>query len=385
MSNSKKRIAIFGVKYFPSKGGTSRVVEHLLWELKDEYDFTIYCYRNSRAANHMPGVQTIELSAIPIKGLGVWLYYLRCCLHLLFKGRYDLVHVHKTDGAFFLPILSLKFKTISTSHALPYLNAKWSYFGKLYFRLAEWIFMHFGNSRTAVSKTQAAYYQKTHQRPISYIPNGVLPGSAPDLGLAQPILRKHEVADRYLFFAARRLIPLKGCHHLIKALKQINYKGCLLIAADITQMPQYTRQIEQMAAGLNVVFVGYIADQELLKSLIATASLFIFPSELEGMSMMLLETGSLGTPMICSDIPQNTSVFTEKEVLYFTSQDHRDLADKLNWAMAHPEAMQQLATQAKQKIDAEYLFARVARQYAALYDELLLSTIPESSTARQQV
>ena len=382
MKTKKKQIAIFGVKYFPSKGGTSRVVENLLKELHEQYDFTIYCYPHEQAANYIPGVRIIQIPSIPIKGIGVFIYFFLCCLHLLFKGHYDVIHVHKTDSAFFVPLLSLKYKTIATSHALPYLNEKWSALGKVYFQLAEWIFMHSGDRRTAVSSTQADYYRQRHQRPIDYIPNGILPGSVPGLAFAAPILQQHAVAGNYLFFAARRLIPLKGCHTLIDALHHINFQGTLLIAADIEQMPEYTKQIRDRAKGLDVRLIGYIGDQQVLNALISGAELFIFPSELEGMSMMLLETGSLGTPMICSDIPQNTAVFGSKEVLYFESKNSKDLAVKLRWAFANPAAMQQLAKQAKQTIDTQYRIAITARQYGALYDQLA-APLPSSTSIKQ--
>ena len=76
---AKKSIVFFGIKYFPSKGGTSRVVESLLWGLKDHFDITIYCYKNDLANHNIPGIKTIQFSEIPIKGIGVFLYYLRCC------------------------------------------------------------------------------------------------------------------------------------------------------------------------------------------------------------------------------------------------------------------------------------------------------------------
>ena len=138
---AKPKIVIFGIKYFPSKGGTSRIVESLLWGLKEYFDITIYCYKNTLGNQNIPGVRTIQFSEISLKGIGVFWYYLRCCIHLMVHGKYDLVHVHKTDAAFFLPILETKFNVVATSHAIPYLDDKWSKFGKFYFRLAERFFM----------------------------------------------------------------------------------------------------------------------------------------------------------------------------------------------------------------------------------------------------
>ena len=63
----KKHIAIFGVKYFPSRGGTSRVVENLLEHLTEHFEFTIYCYKHPKAATHMKGVNVVEFDEINIR------------------------------------------------------------------------------------------------------------------------------------------------------------------------------------------------------------------------------------------------------------------------------------------------------------------------------
>jgi len=258
----KKRIAIFGIKYFPSKGGTSRVVENLLYDLKNHYDFTIYCYRHEAAEKHIEGVEVIQFPEIPIKGLGVFLYYWRCCIHILMSKRYDLVHLHKTDGAFFLPLLCLKYKVIATSHALPYLNEKWSAIGKLYFRLTERLFMHSNATITAISKPQTEYYYKKYKRPVQFIPNGIHLVKQVDPSLADEILETFNISEDYLFFAARRVIPLKGAHTLIKALQEIKYQGTLVIAGELDQLPAYTETLKKLALGLDVKFVGYVAGMD---------------------------------------------------------------------------------------------------------------------------
>jgi len=366
---SKKKIAIFGVKYFPAKGGTSRVVENLLLDLKDDFEFTIYCYKHDKAAANIPNVKTIQFPEIKIKGFGVFLYYLRCCLHLLFNGSYDLVHVHKTDGAFFIPFLSKKYKVIATSHALPYKNDKWSSLGKAYFRFVEKIFMNSKGIVTAIAQPQKEYYEKNYNRSVKFIPNGIHLAQQIDPTLVDDILQKHEFEDGFLLFAARRVIPLKGCHHLIKALQKINFKGTLVVAGDVDQMPDYTAQLQKEAAGLKVKFIGYVNGMDKLNALISRAKYFVFPSEIEGMSMMFLEVGALGTPMICSDIPENKAVLSDKEVLYFESQNVDDLAEKLDWALANPLKMKALAKTSEARIKNEYQASVVAKQYTDLYHE----------------
>lgn len=368
---TKKRIALFGIKYFPSKGGTSRVVESLLWGMKDHFDITIYCYKNTLASQNIPGVKTIQFSEVPIKGIGVFLYYLRCCIHILLTGKYDLVHVHKTDAAFFIPLLEKKFKLITTSHAIPYYDDKWSSIGKFYFRMAERIFMGSKGEVTSISNSQVQYYSTKYGRPVKFIPNGINISKLDQVGKADNILKRHEVNSNYILFAARRIIPLKGCHTLIRALKKMKFDGTLVISGDKDQLPAYTQQLIRDAENIKVKFIGYVADQKVLNALIRGADLFIFPSEIEGMSMMLLEVAFNATPMICSDIPQNMDVLGDDEVLYFKSKNVNDLAEKIQYAYENYEEMRIMAAKSKDKIVKKYNIDQVIEQYIELYNKII--------------
>lgn len=368
MTAGKGHIAIFGIKYFPSRGGTSRVVESLLRYLKDEYTITIYCYEHPRATENIPGVNTVTFPEPKVKNFGVFYYFLKCLIHVLTKGNYDLVHVHKTEAAYFAPFIRLRFPTIITSHEIPYKNNKWSWFAKIYFHLGEWLFMQASGVRTSISKTQCDYYEKKYRKPVLYISNGIEKPSIatdPDINL---LLDKNQIKDDFIFFAARRIIPIKGCHHLIAALHQINYKGQVIIAGDTDQMKHYTNQLIESSRGLDLKFVGYIDSPPLLNALIKRATLFIFPSEIEGMSMMLLEVAMLGTPIICSDIPQNKIILNDEHVLFFQSKNSHDLANKLKYAFENKALMHAAAANAIGFVSKNYSIESVVSKYINLYN-----------------
>ncbi|NND31238.1 MAG: glycosyltransferase family 4 protein [Saprospiraceae bacterium] len=369
--NQQKRIAIFGIKYFPSRGGTSRVVESLLRHINNDYQITIYCYQHPMAEKNIPGVKTIQFSEPEIKNFGVFFFFCKCLLHLLVKGKYDLVHVHKTEASYFIPFIRLKFPVIATSHEIPYLNSKWGKFGKVYFRLAEWLFMHTGATRTSISRPQCEYYEAKYHKSVLYIPNGV---SAPQVCPASEkeiFLTKHSIKGPFLFFAARRIIPLKGCHHFIKALQLMQYTNPVVIAGDMSQMKEYSDELISQSNNLDVRFVDYVASQPLLNALVQHANIFIFPSEIEGMSMMLLEVAILGTPIICSDIPQNRVIFDDSQVLYFKSKDAEDLANKIKFALVNPGILEDMAQKAKIHALNEYGIDRVVDRYKELFNSKL--------------
>jgi glycosyltransferase involved in cell wall biosynthesis len=367
----KRRIAIFGIKYFPSRGGTSRVVESILQNITKEYEITLYCYKHPMAATNIPGIKTIQFSEPKIRNFGVFIFFTKCLIHLLTKGHYDLVHVHKTEVSFFIPFIRIKYPVIATSHEIPYLNSKWGTSGKLYFRIAEWLFMHAPAIRTSISKTQCEFYKEKYGRSIVYIPNGVSTPTICSMQQKESFFKIHGIRGDYLFFAARRIIPLKGCHHFIESLTKLKYKGEVIIAGDLHQMKEYTADLLKKSKGLDVKFVDYISSQPLLNAIVQDAKAFIFPSEIEGMSMMLLEVAILGAPIICSDIPQNRAIFENDQVLYFKSKNPSDLAEKIQYALDHSCEISAMATRAKTHAINHYSIGQVADQYETLYDQHL--------------
>lgn len=364
----KKKIAILGVKYFPSRSGVSRVVEDTIIQLKEQFDFTVYCYDYPEAENNISDVKVVRIKPKPFGIYGVFWYYWLCAKHALKSGDYDLVHVHKTDAAFFLPMLSRKFKLIATSHEAPYKRDKWSALTKQYFHWMEKRFIGSDSTVTSVSAPLSAYYEKRYGRPVEYIPNCVDIEMISDLELADKRLVEFGIDGPFVFFAACRVIGTKGAHHMLKALQKIEYTGHVVIAGDTTQVPKYTRQLENLARGMNVHFIGYIEGKSMLMALVQRAEVFIFPSETEGMSIMLLEVTTMGTPIIASDIPENTAVFSSQELLFFKNKDADDLVEKFRWAQSHPKEMQHMAANARKRVQTEYSREVVAQQYADLYE-----------------
>jgi len=366
----RKQIAIIGVKYWPSRGGVSRVVEDTIIQLKDEFDFTIYCYKHKDAKSNVEGVKVIEYPRIPLKGLGVFLFYAMSTIHAMIRGKYDIVHVHKTDAAFFLPILAKKFSCIATSHEAPYKRDKWTVLGKLYFRIMEKIFIGSEVKLTSISKPLADYYENTYGKEVYFIPNGVDTQTELDELKAEKKLAEYNIEGPFIFFAARRIMATKGCHTMLKALVKLGYQGQIVIAGDMTQLPTYTRQLKELAKPLNVFFIGYIDSKSTLLALVEKAQMFMFPSETEGMSIMLLEVASVGTPIVASDIPENTAVFDNEEITYFKNKNEFDLAKIVKWALENQETIQKKAHKAKTKIQNHYKREVVSQQYAMLYNSI---------------
>lgn len=366
-----KKVAFFGIKYFPSRGGTSRVAENLISNLRNDFDITIYCYKNELAKKHIEGVSVVELPNFKLGNFGVFLYYFLCYCHIRFRGKYDIIHAHKIDSFIFLNALARYGKVIATAHEAPYKRDKWGKIAKYFFRVSEKRFLGFNGLKTAISKPLCDFYKKNHDIEVQFIANGINLSEVGSADTANNFWPKDLPAgSQFVLFAARRIMGTKGLHTMLEAYKKIDYKGNIFIAGELDNYPSYMKLIKEISKGLNVFFLGYVSPLNTLLALVEKCKYFVFPSETEGMSIMLLEVASTGKPIIASDIPENTQVFDGNDVLFFENKNIDDLAEKLLWAENHMFEFETIGLQAKSTVTSEYTWDKIALEYAALYNQI---------------
>ena len=360
--HKKPNIAVIGLKGLPAFGGAAAVGENIIEQLKDKYDFTVYSvssHTNEKTGEYH-GFKQIVFNRIKNKKINTVVYYIKANVHILFKSNYDLVHLHHRDAAFIIPFLRLKNKVILTTHGM-ILTDKWKCL-KWLFNIQDRVFLGIANIITTVSlkdkRIVSSIIGKKEQ--IEYIPNGV------------------NLNDQFIYercesivFAAGRIIPNKGCHVFLKALINLNYKDQVKIIGDLDQMPIYKKELESLAEKIeNIEFVGLIKDRKVLNQYISSAKLFVYPSEIESMSMMMLEVASFKTPLICCNIPENRDVFDDKQLLYFQPGNSEDLAVKIEWALANYSLMQEKAEKAYLKLKSDYQWSEIAKQYDKVFESL---------------
>ena len=218
---------------------------------------------------------------------------------------------------------------LGTFHGNPYERAKWSRFAKAFLRFSEAAFLRACRQLTTVARAKVADVEARSNTPIEFIPNGVNPSPAiPATGLAEA---HGLVPGGYLLFAAGRMDPTKGLHHLLDAVDRLKPDLPLVVVGGFEGHNQaYSEQLlARCRATPRLVLIPRLLSQPELFELVAGARLFIFPSEIEAMSMMLLEVISCGAPVLASDIAENTEVTGPDYPWLFRRADARDLADKL--------------------------------------------------------
>lgn len=370
-TNNPPRIAVIGLKGFPAFGGSARAGENMIHFLKDRFHFTVFntSTHTHRKTGVYDGVEQVVFSKFFISSLNTLYYYFRALFYCLFKGGFDVVHVYHVDAAFIVPLLRLRYPVIAGHRASPRKADKWSWLVKKYFTFMEWFFFKFpADILTSVSLPVVEAFQSKTKRRILFIPNGIV------FNESEP----HPSIDEkdYVLFASGRIIASKGCHVMLEALNLLDYKGRVLVIGNRLHDSGYSERLERLAAGLDIKFIDLIKEKPLLMAYLKNARVFVFPSFHEGMSNMLLETASVKVPLICSDIPENTQVFSRDETIYFKTGDENDLAQKLQWVFSHPAEAQQVADKGFNRLKTDYNWALLSQKHAELYHWLITNKKP---------
>jgi glycosyltransferase involved in cell wall biosynthesis len=102
----------------------------------------------------------------------------------------------------------------------------------------------------------------------------------------------------------------------------------------------------------------------------SNAALFVLPSELEGLSLALLDAMAAGVCVLTSDIPENNKV-VDGAGFAFHRGVQTGLERMLDLLIHNPDLRRQSAARERQRIQGQYLWPEIARPFEKAYDNVL--------------
>ena len=115
------------------------------------------------------------------------------------------------------------------------------------------------------------------------------------------------------------------------------------------------------------------------------AALFVLPSDMEGLSLALLDAMGAGVCVLASDTPENCEVIGD-DGFTFRRGDEKHLQQMMTMLIANADLRSEVGQRAKRRIQQEYLWEGVTQQLERLYLELVDSeSMRASETTRAAV
>ncbi|OFW61969.1 MAG: hypothetical protein A2133_07195, partial [Actinobacteria bacterium RBG_16_64_13] len=303
------KIAMIGQKGVPAThGGVERHVEELGARLVElGHEVTVFTRPNytDPSARELRGMRLASLPTIRTKHLDAIVHSVIASF-ACWRGGYDVVHYHAAGPCLASPLSRLRGRAVvATIHGQDWRRQKWGFVASTTLRLAEWMALRVPHATISVSESLARSYREKTGRDVKYVPNGVKIDAGDDIA----VLDEFGLLDGHYLLFAGRLVPEKGAHYLIAAHSLGKTALPLVIAGDSSNTNDYVASLREKAT-TDVVFTGYQYGAR-LAALFRHAALFVLPSDLEGLPIVLLEALAYGVPVLASDIPPNVEVLGE--------------------------------------------------------------------------
>jgi len=268
---------------------------------------------------------------------------------------------------FLLSLLELPVaKRIAVTHMLPGSLRAWvSYYGPL-FGLAGYLMgrlLRAGAMKYDRIVCAANWFAEEMKRSpsvaakVRYVPNGV------DFAAFSPSAPSRCIHGEVRLLGVGRLVETKGHRYAIEALGRLKSRHPGLKLDIFGNGPLRGRLIDlarRLGVSHMVEILPPVAYRE-MPALYRRYDFFLMPSIWEGQPVSLIEAMASRLPIIATDIPSITEMLDERSATLAAKENTADLAERVDWAIGHPEVVLRRAETAHEMARA-YDWASTARR-----------------------
>jgi glycosyltransferase involved in cell wall biosynthesis len=178
-----------------------------------------------------------------------------------------------------------------------------------------------------------------------------------------------------------RLVEVKGCHHLVRAVAllppTLGGRTTLWIVGSGDQRPALERTVKSLGIENKVRFWGTISNQH-LPDFYAAADLFVAPSmetssgDTEGQAVVLLEAFASRTCVLATRVGGISSIVSDNCTgILVEPSSSQALAEAIERLLSDPLLRRKLAGKAYAYVKNQYPWAKIAIEFDALYRKVL--------------
>jgi glycosyltransferase involved in cell wall biosynthesis len=166
---------------------------------------------------------------------------------------------------------------------------------------------------------------------------------------------------------------------LVEAYEQLDTNVRLVLAGGSSYCDGYARNLRSHASD-RILMLDWISG-ETLDELLTNAMVFVLPSDVEGLSLALLDAMGAGLCVLTSNIPENREL-VEEAGFTFEHGNSADLADRLRFLLANPAVREAAGRAAKDRIRAQYLWPTIAESIEQVYFKITRGGKPDTGVKK---
>lgn len=309
------------------------------------------------------GMRIVRLPTIRTKHLETLVHTFLSTIHVCFSGC-DVVHYHTLGPSLFsfLPRLFGK-KTVVSVQGLDWQRKKWGRVAGRALKCCEWTSARLPNTTVVVSRVLQEYYRSHYAKGCAYVPNGT---RIRKRRTGNHLQSMELTPDGYALFLGR-FSPEKNCHLLIEAFEKLDTPMKLVLAGGSSHTDDYVARLGWHRSD-RIRILDWISG-DALEEVLTNAAIFVLPSDLEGLSLALLDAMGAGVCVLASDVPENAEALGGTGFI-FRHGDVDDLQRMLALLLGDPVLREKSGQLAQSRVRQNYLWEEAAKEMETVYSSL---------------
>ncbi len=308
------------------------------------------------------GVTIKTFKTIKRAGFDTLLHSFKCACDIIFNNTADVVHIQNGGNSIWaLPLRLFGKKVFISQDGVDWKREKWVWYAKIYLKMSAFITAHCPNQVIFDNVIAKRLFEDKFKKKYKFIPFG----SEVEYPVnSEAVLKKFALQKESYYLFVGRFIPDKGLHYLLPAFKNSTSNKKLVLIGGSPNPSDYENEI--LARGNDrVVFPGFVYGDD-VNALMVNAYCYIQPSDVEGLSPVVLTVMGLNVPLIVSDIEENQYA-VEDTARMFKKGNIASLTEEINYCEQHYQEMKQLAQKAQQRALSEFNWEKVADEHIEVF------------------
>lgn len=363
------RVASFGFRSLPpskgSAGADKFALEFLPRLAARGHEVTGYnrLYPDQeKGADEYKGVKIVYFNTIPKSGIDTLLHSWKVTWHIIRNNSADIVHIQGNNAIFALILKLFGKKVVLSIDGVEWEREKWSWLMRKIVLANAYLAVKSAKHIAIDNVFTKEIFETKFNRKFDFISFGSEVSDKGDSDIVEKLgLQKGE----YFLFVGR-FIPDKGLQYLIPAFERLKTNKKLVLVGGSPNPSEFEINLKNTKDS-RILFAGFIYGEDTV-TLMRNAYAYIQPSDIEGLSPVMLSVMGLGTPLICSDIKENKYI-VHQDALLFEKSNVDSLLKTLEYALEHREEHVELSKAAKTRILKDYSWDTITDQYIELFNK----------------
>lgn len=345
-------------------GGTENVVLQLCEMMKPLVNKVVVCSCGGVNVNVLGkmGIKHYEIPDIESKSVKTVMSVSKRLLDIIKAENITAIHTHHRMAAFYVSLLGLykKYCFINTAHNT-FSNKR---------TLTRFAYKHANIAACGemVKKNLVEYFALPDTQ-VTVIHNTVKPFDG--LFIEDELIKKLRAEGCFIVGNVGRLSKQKGMEYYIQSIPdvlKIHPETRFLIIGGGEDEEKLKTLVKKIGVQCFVYFLGYRTD---IQNLMSQINLVVLSSLWEGFPLTPIEAFSVGKTIVATAVDGTAEIVEDgKSGMLVSPCSSTQIAEKINWAIEHPEEIKDMEMAAIERFESQFSFETLRQSYINYYKSL---------------